>query len=197
MADRSLFSATSDEGVAIYVIPALGGTEHRVYSGPAGFFHRALDWSPDGKVLAFTESQRGQDPLLDCIAFARRFHHTTAYVTVRSGARLWSRFLARRFDRGFRPRNCCGCGGGPLCRVRRRWRTQAADPRQHVVMAASHLDSGRPRYRVLFRAWRSRPSLWRISASGGTPRPVAGVGVNAMSPSISPKGNQLVYQQMS
>ena len=38
--------------------------------------------------------------------------------------------------------------------------------------------------------------LWRISASGGTPRPVQ-VSVWAYSPSISPKGNQLVYQQMS
>ena len=38
-------------------------------------------------------------------------------------------------------------------------------------------------------------SLWRVSASGGTPRPVAGVGVIASSPSISPKGNQLVYKQ--
>ena len=39
-------------------------------------------------------------------------------------------------------------------------------------------------------------SLWRVSASGGTPRPVAGVGVVAFSPSISPTGNQLVYQQV-
>jgi Tol biopolymer transport system component len=38
------------------------------------------------------------------------------------------------------------------------------------------------------------PSLWRISASGGTPQPVAGVGEKAFCPSISRKGNQLVYQ---
>ena len=39
------------------MIPAFGGTEHRLYSGPAGvLFIEALDWSPDGKVLAFTES---------------------------------------------------------------------------------------------------------------------------------------------
>ena len=39
-------------------------------------------------------------------------------------------------------------------------------------------------------------TLWRISASGGTPQPVPGVGVGAVLPSISSKGNQLVYQQV-
>jgi Tol biopolymer transport system component len=38
-------------------------------------------------------------------------------------------------------------------------------------------------------------SLWRVSASGGTPRPVVGVGLNASGPSVSRKDNQLVYQQ--
>ena len=63
------FFRTSHEGVAIYVIPAFGGTEHRIYSGPAGFFHRALDWSPDGKVLAFTEGHA--DKIHSWIAFFR------------------------------------------------------------------------------------------------------------------------------
>lgn len=39
--------------------------------------------------------------------------------------------------------------------------------------------------------------LWRISASGGTPRPLAGIGVNAAHPSISPRGNQLAYIQFA
>src|SRR5215469_11784957 len=38
-------------------------------------------------------------------------------------------------------------------------------------------------------------SLWRVSASGGTPRPVVGVGLNASYPSVSRKDHQLVYQQ--
>ena len=42
-------------GVAIYVIPVLGGTEHRLYSSPAGINSRTVDWSPDGKSLAITE----------------------------------------------------------------------------------------------------------------------------------------------
>jgi Tol biopolymer transport system component len=37
-------------------------------------------------------------------------------------------------------------------------------------------------------------SLWRISASGGTPRPIQGVGAPAFSPSIPRKGDQLAYQ---
>src|SRR5215469_7667599 len=36
--------------------------------------------------------------------------------------------------------------------------------------------------------------LWRISYPDGKPRPVAGVGEMALSPSIARKGNQLVYQ---
>ncbi len=60
------FSRMSDEGVDIYVIPALGGTEHRVFSWPPEGHRsstvppwrinaRSLDWSPDGKVLAFAD----------------------------------------------------------------------------------------------------------------------------------------------
>ncbi len=40
-------------------------------------------------------------------------------------------------------------------------------------------------------------SLWRIPASGGAPRPVPGAGATAVFPSISPRGNQLVYQQLT
>ena len=40
------------------MIPALGGTEHRLYTGPANrrTGGSRLDWSPDGGVLAFAES---------------------------------------------------------------------------------------------------------------------------------------------
>jgi Tol biopolymer transport system component len=36
-------------------------------------------------------------------------------------------------------------------------------------------------------------TLWRISASGGTPEPLRGVGENALSPTISRQGNRLAY----
>lgn len=40
------------------------------------------------------------------------------------------------------------------------------------------------------------PSLWHVSASGGTPRPVSGVGAVALMPSIPRKGDQLAYQHV-
>jgi Tol biopolymer transport system component len=39
-------------------------------------------------------------------------------------------------------------------------------------------------------------SLWRVSASGGKPRPVVGAGPLAFCASVSPKGNQLVYERI-
>ncbi len=52
----------SGEEMSFYVIPALGGTEHRLYTGPANLRGECsrLDWSPDGRALAFSEpSEKG------------------------------------------------------------------------------------------------------------------------------------------
>jgi Tol biopolymer transport system component len=49
---------------------------------------------------------------------------------------------------------------------------------------------------IVFTSSRSgSSSLWRISAAGGTPQPVAGSSVNSQCPTISLTGNQLAYQQ--
>ena len=50
------FSRYSGSELTIYIIPALGGTEHKLYTGPANHWQYGLDWSPDGNVLAFLES---------------------------------------------------------------------------------------------------------------------------------------------
>ena len=47
-----------DNGMAIYVVPAFGGSEHRLYKGPFSPSARGLDWSPDGNVLAFSGGRR-------------------------------------------------------------------------------------------------------------------------------------------
>ncbi len=46
------FVRASKEGLNIYLVPALGGTEHKLHTAA----NLSLSWSPDGKILAFAES---------------------------------------------------------------------------------------------------------------------------------------------
>ena len=54
------FSRYKDRVFSIITVPALGGTEHRVYQGPDSM-GGGISWSPDGNLLAFCES-RPEDP---------------------------------------------------------------------------------------------------------------------------------------
>src|SRR5258708_39315232 len=54
---RVAFYRHIDDGSAIYVVPALGGTQQRLHVGRSSPWATGLNWSPDGKVLAFSEGQ--------------------------------------------------------------------------------------------------------------------------------------------
>jgi Tol biopolymer transport system component/DNA-binding winged helix-turn-helix (wHTH) protein len=188
------FFRTSDEGVAaIYVIPAFGGTEHRLYSGPAGFSHRAVDWSPDGKVLAFTESHQDR---------------THAWIALLSLTDSSIRRLTSPSDLEFDYGPAFSPDGSTVAFIRG---TLGGAPTDLDVVPSA---GGAPRRLTYDNTWIYPPptwtpdgrdivfssarggmiNLWRISSSGGNPWAV-GSGIGAMSPSISPKGNQLVYHQ--
>jgi Tol biopolymer transport system component/DNA-binding winged helix-turn-helix (wHTH) protein len=181
-------------GMAIYVVPAFGGSEHRLYKGPFHPWASGLDWSPDGNVLAFSGGRADWNGTW--ISLLSLVDSTTRQLTSPSDQEV-------DYSPAFSP------DGSMVAFVRGILAGAVED--LYVVPAAG----GVPRRLTFDKTWiKGSPtwtpdgrdivfssargglaSLWRVSASGGTPRPIAGVGVIATDPSISPKGNQLVYKQ--
>jgi Tol biopolymer transport system component/DNA-binding winged helix-turn-helix (wHTH) protein len=176
----------------IYVVPALGGIERKVYSSPRDL-NPHLTWSPDGRVLAFPEND-GTDAH-SWITVLSLVDSTTRRLTMPPGE-------DRDDSPAFSPDG-----------------SQVAFDRESIAGVANNVyvvsaKGGEPRRltfdnrpifgltwdadgcEVIYSSIREGPAkLWRVSTSGGVPRPVAGVGLMAYSPSVPPKGNELAYRQ--
>lgn len=193
---RVAFYRYSEHGIAIYAVPALGGTEERLYTGFSSIWTSGLDWSPDGRVLAFSEGQGDKN---------------SAWIALLSLADFSARRLTSPSGREYDSAPAFSPDGSTVAFVRGIVAGVVKD--LYVVPAAGGAPKrltfdntwimGSPTWtpdgrEIVFSSTRGGlGALWRVSASGGTPRPVEGVGVIAFSPSISPKGNQLVYQRMA
>ena len=179
-------------GMAIYVVPAFGGSEQRLYVGPFNPWARGLDWSPDGNVLAFSGGQADKNGTW--ISLLSLVNSTTRQLTSPSGQEI-------DYSPAFSP------DGSTVAFVRGIFAGAVED--LYVVPAAGGVPTrltfdktwirGSPTWTpdgrdIVFSSARGGlASLWRVSASGGTPRPVAGVGVIASNPSISPRDSLNKY----
>jgi Tol biopolymer transport system component/DNA-binding winged helix-turn-helix (wHTH) protein len=186
----------AEEGRSMYVVPALGGTEHKLYTTRNPYaMNGYLNWSPDGKVLAFSEG--GVDSFSFRIALLSLADLTARPLTSPPpnkgdwGPAFSPDGSTVAFVRSYAP----GWLGDLFVLP-----AKGGEPRQLTfdnceLYGLSWTEDGKD---IVFSSSRSGvPSLWRISALGGAPRPVPGTGTPADSPSISRKGDRLVYAQSS
>jgi Tol biopolymer transport system component/DNA-binding winged helix-turn-helix (wHTH) protein len=181
------------DGFTINVIPALGGTERTLYtagSGIRGWCPR-LDWSPDGKLLVFSEPRSMLNPRVALISLddlsVRPLTSPAQqeYDCEPAFSPDGSRVAFERGSVGGHSRDTFVTpitGGGP--------RRLTFDNSWGGSPAWTQDGS-----EIIFSSNRGGPmNLWRISANGGSPQPVAGVSAPARAPSIPKKGNLLAYE---
>ena len=189
------FNRYANGEISILTVSALGGTERRVYRGPASAGGEGISWSPKGDALAFSESSASDA--------------TQGWISVLSLADSSVRKItsppAGSLDRApvYSP------DGSQLAFIRS---TVAGVNNDIYVMAANGGSAKRLTFddrpimgpptwtrdgrEIIFSSNRGvATGLWRVSATGSEPRPVAGPVGQAEWPSIPANGNALVYEQ--
>lgn len=188
------FVRYSDKIVSIFTIPALGGTEHRVYRGPASMA-AGLSWSPIASALVFPEANPA-DPSRSVLSLLSLTDSGTRALTSPppgwhdhepafspDGTRL--AFIRSTIAGVSNDVYVMPAAGGHAKRLTFDNRpimgppTWTSDSREIIFSSARGAETG----------------LWRVSATGCIPRPVAGPVGEGTWPSIPAKGDALVYEQ--
>jgi Tol biopolymer transport system component/DNA-binding winged helix-turn-helix (wHTH) protein len=187
------FIRYAEKDASIFTIAALGGTEHRVYHGPS--LRAGLTWSPNGDRLVFSETNPA-DTTRSVISLLSLSDSSTQALTSPPAGWL-------DHEPAFSP------DGSQVAFIRS---TIAGVSNDVFVMPAAGGQAKRLTFdnrpimgppawtpdsrEIIFSSDRGvETGLWRVSAKGCIPRPVAGPVGEATWPSIPATGNSLVYEQ--
>ena len=189
------FLRISGENFSLYIVPALGGSERRLYTGSRNPWigPEGISFSRDGSVIAFAEwSAEARTSAIKTISL----HDSTVRTITEPPAGYHDSAPAFAPD------------GERLAFVRTSgpifldelyvMRLSGGEPRQltfdHHRLFGSLVwtDDSKEIFFASNRA--GLKSLWRISAAGGTPEPVLGPGPVADHPSIASSTGQLAYE---
>lgn len=180
------------EPQAIFTVPALGGPSRKVFSNKDFAFGPGLDWSPDGKHLAFSARSKPQEAqavyLLNLASQeTRRITSPTHLSDVDNRMEFSPDGKVLAFVR------TSTSGQGEIYRVNLPdGQEQRLTNDNRSIIGMSWTADGQS---IVFSSNRAGGgfTLWKVAADGGTPEPVPIGGENALNPSVSRIGNRIAF----
>jgi len=192
------FVRQSDQDCEVLLVPSLGGPERQLRHTDCGFMlsggsflgARSLTWSPDGKLIAVVDRASPKGPYrihFVSVANLEEREFTSPPAGFEDNEPAFSpdgRTLAFVRSGGATDIHLQPIAGGQARRL-------TFDDKGIAGLAWTA--DGRS---IVFSANRAGLfTLWRVPISGGEPEPLAGIGQDAHSPAVSPRGNFLAYTQ--
>jgi len=187
------FIRRSPTECSIFLMPAIGGAERKLYTLPSTYFgeYGGLAWSKDGKNLIFPQRQSAGGPsTLVSLSLATLQVHPITFPQ-----RMWDGDLTpavspdgtriafvRGFENSSRDIYVMDAAGGTPRRLTKDGR---------LVLGLTWSQDGSS---LIYAANRSNGfSLWRVPASGGNPERLTVGTENSYSPAVSRQGEKLAY----